>query len=62
MSDAVGFIFLGMVVAIVGGAVMALAGHNGLGAFIGVVVAVLGAVIAQVGTIAAGFIIGTRAS
>lgn len=61
MNDAVGFIFLGLVVAVVVGAVMALAGDNGFGVFIGVMIAALGAIFAQVGTVAAVMILGLRA-
>lgn len=60
MNDAVGFIFLGMVVAVVGGAVLTLAGDNGLGVIIGALITALGAIFAQVGTIAAGVILGLR--
>ena len=63
MSEAIGFIVLGTFIAFIGGVAVALAaGENGMVTFIGLMVVGAGAILAQVGTIAAGVILGLRES
>jgi hypothetical protein len=64
MSEAVGFIVLGAIIAAVGGGIFGFsaASDTGVGVFIGAVVLAIGGVLAQIGTIAAGVILGIRES